>query len=273
MNRGSGFGTRNSRAIRLTPYALRFTALLSFALFGLAAVTQAQTKGAELVRQPKPVYPETLAKALRQGNVNLIGRIDPSGKVQDVKLVATNHPDFVAPALKAVHDWQFRPASRDGRPVQIAANIALRFRLQNEQRGTIARPTLGDLAVFPADAAGNRIAPEGFPLRRGTDPRLRTEAILDVTPSSKSHSYPIKVVAVSPAGRRIAVYDSSIPVAPRKSEARIPFSVKIAPDWEDGVWLLRFTVDGSDAGGGQFWLARDPGTFDFATALKKRIVN
>jgi len=50
-------------------------------------------------------------------------------------------------------------------------------------------------------------------------------------------------------------------------------SAKIAPDWEDGVWLVRFTVDGTDAGGGQFWLAKDPKTFDFVTALKKRSVN
>jgi TonB family protein len=214
-----------------------------------------------------------LSKALRQGNVNLIGRIDATGKVQDARLIATSHPDFVAPALKAVRDWQFRPASRDGRPVQIAANIALRFRLQNPQRGTIPHPMLGDLAIYPGDGAGTRTSPEGFPLRRGADPRLRAEAILDVTPSEKSHSYPVKVVAVSPGGRRVPVYETSVAVAPRASEAKIPFSVKIAPDWEDGVWLLRFTVDGSDAGGGQFWLAKEPNTFDFASALKKRVVN
>jgi hypothetical protein len=28
-------------------------------------------------------------------------------------------------------------------------------------------------------------------------------------------------------------------------------------------------VDGKDAGGGQFWLARDPSRFDFAAALRK----
>ena len=44
---------------------------------------------------------------------------------------------------------------------------------------------------------------------------------------------------------------------------RFPVVVKIGDDWEDGVWALRFTVDDKIAGGGQFWLARDPSTFHF----------
>lgn len=270
MIRDTGLGTRDST--RLTPHALRLTTLLAV-LLAWPAATFAQTRGAELIRQPKPVYPETLAKRLRQGNVVLIGRIDTAGKVQDPKLLTTSHPDFVEPALKAVRDWQFRPALRDGKPVQIAANIALRFRQESAQRGTIPRPTLGDLAVFPADDAGKGRAPEGFPIRKGADPRLRAEAVLDVTPSDKPHSYPVKVQAVSPSGRRFTVYETSVPVPARAVDARVPFSVKIGPDWEDGVWLLRFTVDGTDAGGGQFWLAQEPATFDFVNALKKRMVN
>ena len=242
-------------------------------LFTIAAPLLGQTRGAQLVRQPKPVYPENLAKALRQGNVVLIGRVDPSGTIQDCKLLTASHPDFVEPALKAVRDWKFKPATRNGRPISIAANIALRFRQEGPQRGTIARPTLGDLAVFPANDAGAATGPEGFPIRSGGDPRLRAEAVLDVTPSEKPHSYPVKAQAISPSGKRFTVYESSAPVAAKAIEARIPFSVKIPPDWEDGVWLLRFTVDGTDAGGGQFWLAKDPATFDFVAALKNRPIN
>jgi TonB family protein len=258
--------------LRLPPPAFRLP-LVTAAVFVAALPLLAQNRGAQLVRQPKPVYPETLAKGLRQGNVVLIGRVDPSGKVQDTKLLTTSHLDFVEPALKAVRDWEFKPATRNGRPISIAANIALRFRQEGAQRGTIPRPTLGDLAVFPAGDAGAATGPEGFPIHAGVDPRLRAEAVLDVTPSDKPHSYPVKVQAVSPAGKRFTVYESSVPVAARAIEARIPFSVKIPPDWEDGVWLLRFTVDGTDAGGGQFWLARDPSTYDFVTALKNRRVN
>ncbi len=273
MSRKSVIGNRKSEIPGLPSYAFRLPAVLVALLFSGSSTLLGQTKGAELVRQPKPVYPETLSKALRQGDVDLIGRIDTFGKVQDIKLVATSHPDFVDPAIKAVREWQFRPAARGGRPIPVAANIALRFRQDGANRGAIVRPILGDLAVFPADDAGNRAAPEGFPVRKGGDPRLRAEAILDVTPSPKPHAYPMKVQAVSPGGRRVDVYQASVSAAAQAGEIRVPFSVRIGPDWEDGVWLLRFTVDGADAGGGQFWLAKDPTTFDFASALKKRVVN
>jgi TonB family protein len=265
---------RASFSARFPFSAFSFPArLLVSVLFACAPPVVAQTKGAELVRQPKPVYPETLSKALRQGNVLLIGRIDTAGKVQDTKVVATSHPDFVQPALAAVRDWQFRPATRDGKPVQIAANIALRFRLDGDTRGQIPRPTLGDLAVFPADRSGNRAAPEGFPIRRGLDARMRAEAVLDVTPSDKPHAYAVQVYALSPSGRRVNLSQASVTAAARAPEIKIPLAAAVGPDWEDGIWLLRYSVDGSDAGGGQFWLAKDPGTFDFVSALKKRIVN
>ena len=41
-------------------------------------------------------------------------------------------------------------------------------------------------------------------------------------------------------------------------------------DWEEGVWTLRFLADRKDAGGGLFWVARDPSRFDFAAALRKQ---
>jgi hypothetical protein len=44
----------------------------------------------------------------------------------------------------------------------------------------------------------------------------------------------------------------------------------VGADWEEGVWTLRFLADGREAGGGQFWVARDPSRFDFAAALRKR---
>jgi len=50
----------------------------------------------------------------------------------------------------------------------------------------------------------------------------------------------------------------------------VPVVANVGADWEEGVWSLRFLADGREAGGGQFWLARDPSRFDFATALRRR---
>ena len=74
----------------------------SIAFFGFwlsaAAGLHAQTRGAELTREQKPVYPESLSKAIAQGNVILIGLIDKNGTVQDAKAVFTTHEQFVEPS-------------------------------------------------------------------------------------------------------------------------------------------------------------------------------
>jgi TonB family protein len=245
--------------------------LKAFVLWAMliAPSLAAQTTGAEVRKMPKPLYPEVLAKALKQGNVLLIGRIDTRGKVEDIHVVATSHEKFVEAAVAAVKTWEFRPATRDGKPVEIAANVGVRFRLDNDRKGDLPRPTLGDLSVYPADAAGNRAAPEGFPIRRTPDARFRVEAVLDVSPANEKRTMPVSVTAVSPKGRKVPLYEGSFTVAAKARDARIPFAARVGPDWEDGIWMLRFSVNRADAGGGQLWLAADPSRFDFAAALAK----
>jgi hypothetical protein len=52
-------------------------------------------------------------------------------------------------------------------------------------------------------------------------------------------------------------------VPARAADVKFPVVVKIGDDWEEGIWGLLFTVEGKGAGGGQFWLARDPAHFAF----------
>ncbi len=259
--------TRNGNRKTSDP-PLRFLALI-FPLLAAASAAAAQTTGAQIIKQPKPVYPENASKGLRQGNVNLIGRIGTNGKVQDLRYVDATLDLFVEPAAAAVNAWEFRPARRGGKPVEIAANIALRFRLEGKTHGEIDRPILGDLAVSPADASGRSKAPDGFPIRRGADPRLRVEAVLDVSPGPKPRKVNLSVEAISPKGKRILIHEELVTVNPKAAEVKIPFTPEVGADWEDGVWLLRFQVDTKDAGGGQFWLAGDPEHYQFVLPGKR----
>jgi TonB family protein len=238
-------------------------------LSGSVASAAAQTSGAVLTREQKPVYPEGLRKIQKQGNVLLIGRIDKGGSVRDPRVIAASDIGFADPSVEAVKGWQFKPALRGGRTIEVAVNIGIRFRLEGSKRGDIPRPALGDLAVFPADAAGGKTAPDGFPIRRGGDARLRVEAVLDVAPSDKPRRLPVHAEVVSPKNRRIGVYEGTVSVPARANQATIPFTAVIRNDWEDGVWQIQFSVAGAAAGGGQFWLAGDPERFDFAGAMAR----
>jgi len=240
----------------------------ALALLLVSAGALGQTRGADLTRQVKPAYPEKLTRSLTQGNVLLIGRIDTHGKLQDLRVGGATLSDFIGPALNAAAAWEFRPALRDGQAIDIAGNVVMRFRFTSNLRGKISKPMLGDLSVFPADASGKRTAPEGFPIARTPGAQLHVEAVLDVSPDDKARRISVKAEAVSPRGRMTKLFERSVAVEPQHSEVKISFSSPVGADWPDGVWRMRFTADGSDAGNGQFWLAGDPQHFDFATALR-----
>jgi len=230
-----------------------------------AAVATAAAADREAVRTKfvRAAYPENLSKTQQQGNVLLVGRIDARGRITDLHAVATSHRDFVTPAIEAVRQWEFKPAIRDGKPIEVFANVGVRFRISDEKRGDIPSPILGDIAISPADASGGKTAPEGFPLRRGLDGALRAEVLLDVPPRPETRTMTVRVEAISPRGRHVPVFQPPVAVPAKAQEIRIPVVARIGADWEEGVWMLRFIVNGVSAGGGQFWLAADPAHFSF----------
>jgi TonB family protein len=230
----------------------------------------AQNVGAVQQIKKEAEYPETLKMSQQQGNVLLIAVIDRQGKLRNIYPVATSHEGFVDSAVAAAKLWRFKPATRNGKPVEIAANLGMRFRLQLfERRGQIPRPMLGNVDISPADGNGRATAPEGFPIRQGGDPKLFADALVDVSLNPAARTLPLHVEAWSPGGRRFPVYETPLFVPANSTELKVPVVVPINPEWEDGVWMLRFFVDDADAGGGQFWLAKDPSTFDFPSKMPK----
>ena len=255
--------------------SFRTLSILACAAFAVAAAAAAfaqsaspPDRGAQRTKYVEPIYPEDPEKKDPQGNVLLIGKIDKDGNVTDLHPLAASKKEFVQPATDAVGRWKFSPAIRDGQPIEIPLNAGVRFRITGGGRGRIPLPILGDLAVFPADASGKKTGPDAFPLTNGKDPAFRAEVLLDVPPSEQVRTMTVKLEAKSPKGRKIPIFLPPVAVPALATEVSFPVVGQIGADWEDGVWLLLFTVDGVGAGGGQFWLAKDPKTFPFALPAK-----
>jgi protein TonB len=242
----------------------RRLSILACALLGATEALAAQDRAATLTKYVAPITPEDPEKKDPQGNVLLIGKIDKEGNVTDLHTLAATRKEFVSPAFDAVRAWKFSPAIRDGKPIEVPLNAAARFRITGDARGRIPRPILGDFAVFPADASGAKTGPDAFPLQKGKDRAFRAEVYLDVSPSEEVRTMTVQVEAKSPSGRKIPIFVPPVAIPALATYVKFPVVGQIGADWEDGVWLLLFTADGVGAGGGQFWLAKDPQTFPFA---------
>lgn len=86
------------------------------------------------IREPKklrnvpPVYPEVAKQARVQGTVVLEATIDPSGRVDNVR-VLRGIPLLNDAAVDAVRKWVYSPTLLNGRPVPVIMTVTVNFTL------------------------------------------------------------------------------------------------------------------------------------------------
>ena len=87
--------------------------------------------------QKAPEYPPAALAARFDGKVLVTLSILPDGKIGDVKVTESDHPNvgFEDATLKAVKQWEFTPATKDGKPVEYETSYRLSFRLEGGGRG------------------------------------------------------------------------------------------------------------------------------------------
>ena len=79
----------------------------------------------------RPVYPQEMRDAGREGVVPLEAIIRRDGTVGSVRVLSAGvHPDFVVAAVDAVRQWRFSPAKRYGVPVDVIVEVAMEFKLR-----------------------------------------------------------------------------------------------------------------------------------------------
>lgn len=83
----------------------------------------------QLIFRVEPEYSETARKAKYQGIVLLYAVINVKGKVENLRVVRSLGLGLDEKAYEAVKQWQFRPGTKDGRPVAVVVSIEITFRL------------------------------------------------------------------------------------------------------------------------------------------------
>jgi protein TonB len=79
---------------------------------------------------PPPQYTEIARKARIQGVVIVQAIVTKEGDVQDVKVLKGLPMGLDAAAAEAVKKWKFKPATLNGKPVDVYYNLTVNFTLQ-----------------------------------------------------------------------------------------------------------------------------------------------
>jgi TonB family protein len=90
-------------------------------------VTSSDLSGPAPIRKVDPKYPPTLINEHVEGEVVLYAVIRRDGSVDSIQLVRGIDEQLDENAMKALSQWKFRPATRQGEPVELEAIVHIPF--------------------------------------------------------------------------------------------------------------------------------------------------
>ena len=90
---------------------------------------QASATTGMLVKKNFPVYPQDAKDARVSGKVVLKAVIGRDGGVHDLKVLETPWPSLAASALWSVSQWQYKPYTLNGQPVEVETTINVIYAL------------------------------------------------------------------------------------------------------------------------------------------------
>lgn len=81
----------------------------------------------KLVKQVDPEFPKKWRKDKSSGTVNVTMTVDEAGKPRDLRVDTPVGHGFDEAALKAIRQYRFEPATRDGKPVAVTLRVEVVF--------------------------------------------------------------------------------------------------------------------------------------------------
>ena len=101
-----------------------------------------------LVKEVKADYTPDAKTAQVEGSVKLECVVTSDGSVSNPRVVQPLHPSLDAAALKALSQWQFKPGTKDGKPVAVRVEIEMTFALRDRPQASHRGPALGTPEVL-----------------------------------------------------------------------------------------------------------------------------
>lgn len=116
---------------------MKFAVLVLLTIIGVTTTAQQQVYDAGngvtfpvLVKEVKPTYtPEAMAKKI-QGSVLLKAVVLANGHVGEVAVVESLDSELDQQAIAAMKQWEFKPGTREGKPVAVRISCELTFTLK-----------------------------------------------------------------------------------------------------------------------------------------------
>jgi protein TonB len=81
------------------------------------------------IYQPDPEYSKKARKKKLQGTCLLSIVVGADGKPHDIRVTRPLGPGLDEEAIKAVQQWKFEPARKDGQPVAVEVVVEVNFKL------------------------------------------------------------------------------------------------------------------------------------------------
>jgi TonB family protein len=235
--------------------ATRCVASLLLALPALGATTRTPPKAKLISSAP---YPPEARKKNVEGNVVLTGEISADGKVTGLKVLASSSPLLEQAALQYVSRWSYSSvATVNGKPTAIQLNTVAHFvkdRAKANDPVSLPSPIAGNVALYPLPVEGKvNTAYEGFPVEVD-DRGIAGVLDLDLPGTFSPKQYVVDITDIGPTGKTTLLLERTVQGTSRSSSASMSFSHPISASSKDekGLHTVRVTVDGANAGGGQY---------------------
>jgi protein TonB len=98
---------------------------------GKRVTLEPEVAAANLITKVNPTYPPLAKLARIQGAVELMATLGTDGRVLNVQLLS-GHPLLASAAMAAVKQWVYKPALRDGKPVEVTTRVTISFTLTDQ---------------------------------------------------------------------------------------------------------------------------------------------